>query len=600
MKISNVLKKQLYIYYYHKIKRERPVDYIFFDWKVFASLIFVFFCGLLIFFPEKIEIIIPTLKSQAYILESILRTVSIFVGISFSFIILSFNVFYKYFGRYAFLDFFKSRSAKICFTLLTSTILLLIYSISFINEINNSNSYTNFLFIFSIILAVISSFSVFPCLIYLLSSSQNRKHITRLFEKLNEDWEINEFVAKMEGQLTTFYQKDPINIFNEIGLSSIKEYDNFTLELITDNMVTFFKNNIKNKTENKSYVSFNKIYHRFNEVLSNYYQLSIKEKNENLATLIVRIQFNIEYLVLENIDDEDFNFLLMSEKYKFWDLNFTLEKYLKKALQFGEDDVAKEILEGYNTFSTTAMKKLYPQDVDYITSNRFEVLQQSEIITEPLGVISKFCEIIFSNKKTNLLTEIFNTYYCIELKIMELNTTSSTKCLLLNIVHNYKEGVFQQYIELSEIKRVTYLNFPFKNSSDIYKKINCKIPFLGLLNILDLMFSNNKLNSTAINQASIEMTMILQEKKSYELVEKGIDKLVEISRKIGDNDSDEKKDIYLKLQSNLKKLYKNALDYDVEESLKQKLKNTIESFTSAPKYSQELNDKGYVRDERFR
>ena len=110
MKISDVFKKQFYIYYYHKIKRERPVDYIFFDWKVFASLVLIFTCGLLIFFPKKIEIIIPDLKSQAYILESILRTVSIFVGISFSFIILSFNVFYKYFGRYAFLDFFKRMS----------------------------------------------------------------------------------------------------------------------------------------------------------------------------------------------------------------------------------------------------------------------------------------------------------------------------------------------------------------------------------------------------------------------------------------------------------------------------------------------------------
>ena len=94
--------------------------------------------------------------------------------------------------------------------------------------------------------------------------------------------------------------------------------------------------------------------------------------------------------------------------------------------------------------------------------------------------------------------------------------------------------------------------------------------------------------------------MILQEKKSYELVEKGIDKLVEISKKIGDNDSDEKKDVYLKLQNNLKKLYKDALDYEVEESLKQKLKNTIESFTSAQKFSQELKDKGFVKDERFR
>lgn len=172
--------------------------------------------------------------------------------------------------------------------------------------------------------------------------------------------------------------------------------------------------------------------------------------------------------------------------------------------------------------------------------------------------------------------------------------------MLLNVVHNYKQGIFQEYIEIPEVKRITYLNFPFKHSADFYKKIDCKIPFLGMLNILDLLFANNKLNVIVINQATLEMTMILQEKKSYELVEKGIDKLIEISKKINDKDSDEKKDVYLKLFESLKHLYNDAIDHQVDDAIKDKLKNAVGSFVLESKYAKELKDKGFVRDERFR
>jgi len=60
---------------------------------------------------------IPGLTTELYIAENTLRTVSIFVGIVFSFIVLSFNVFYKYFGRFAFIQFFTNRYIKFIFTL---------------------------------------------------------------------------------------------------------------------------------------------------------------------------------------------------------------------------------------------------------------------------------------------------------------------------------------------------------------------------------------------------------------------------------------------------------------------------------------------------
>ena len=197
LKPNVLLQKQFYRYWFYKIKREKPWEYLFFDWLTFFIIGILFLAGILMFFPGRILINIPEKNTQVYILESILRNLSLFVGISFSFILLSFNIFYRYFGRYAFLDFFKTKSAKICITLLVSTIGLLIYSTGYIRDMKEVNSYDYFLYSFSIILSLVSFFSVFPCLLILLRNSQNRENIKRLFQRLNDNWLIDEFYARV-------------------------------------------------------------------------------------------------------------------------------------------------------------------------------------------------------------------------------------------------------------------------------------------------------------------------------------------------------------------------------------------------------------------
>jgi len=168
LKLQLLLKKQFYRYWFYKIKREKPWDYLFFDWLTFLILSVFFLLGLFIFFPGKIIIAIPAKSTQVYILESILRNISLFIGISFSFILLSFNIFFRYFGRYAFLDFFKTKSAKVCLTLLVSTIGLLVYSTAYIRETEEVTYFDKFLYSFSLTLSIVSFFSVFPCLLILL------------------------------------------------------------------------------------------------------------------------------------------------------------------------------------------------------------------------------------------------------------------------------------------------------------------------------------------------------------------------------------------------------------------------------------------------
>lgn len=193
--IKQLFTFQYYRYWYYKIGREKLWEYLFFNWHVFLVLVIIFSAGIIIWFPGKILLSIPRPIDQVYILESILRSISLFVGILFSFIILSFNVFNKYFGRYAFMGFSKNKSAKTCLTLLICAIAVLIYSSSYLKNVNKIDDFDKFIYLFSIILSVVGFFSIFPCLLILLVNSQSRENIRNLFNGLNRNWAVSNYLA---------------------------------------------------------------------------------------------------------------------------------------------------------------------------------------------------------------------------------------------------------------------------------------------------------------------------------------------------------------------------------------------------------------------
>jgi len=600
MKRNAIFKKQFYTYYYYKIKRERPLDYIFFDWKTFFVLVSIFLLGVLLFFPYKISISIPIISSQIYILESLRYTVSIFIAITFSFIILSFNIFNRYFGRYVFLDFFKSRSVQICITLLVSTLILLIYSISFLQESEQSNSFTDFLYIFSILISLISFFSIFPFLINVLRNSQSRKNIIHLFEKIDNKWAENEFVSEIEDDKISFYQKDPINILNEIGLMSIKDFDNITFEIITSNIVSYFKN-ITELKDDKSLISIKKIYYRFNQLLSNLYQLSTKEMNEIHSSRIIRSRIEIEEIVLKNIGKENFKeFTDYDNKYKHWDLNFTIEDFFKRAIQLNEDEVCSNIIQNYSSFIEKSIVNLYPKNINYSKDQHFEIATKSDSIFEPLRIIVNLSKMILLHKKMHLFQQIFTTFYVVEQAVLKIDTTNNTKCFLYNVILNYKIDTFNLYVNSSEVDYIESSFFPFDYPIYTYEKTKCSIPYFGLLNILDTLFSMGKLNNIVLNKVKAEMLHLLKiEDTSNNLLFRAIEKFEEISSRIKDSDSDYKKDIYLRLLENLRIVHRVAAQEKSATVVITRLSNSIERYSNSEKYANELKDKGYISDERI-
>lgn len=602
MKLRYLFKKQFYFYNYYRIKREKPLDYIFFDAKVFFIFLFVFLVGLFTFFPFDYKFRIPSLENQAYILESLLKIISIFIGISFSFIILSFNIFYKHFGRYAFLDFFKIRSAKICITLLITTIILLTYSVYFFKETVNKITYTDFLFLFSIILTTVSFFSIFPFFIKLLRSSQNREHILQLFKKIgSEEYIVNKFLAHRDKNMASFYHKDPISLISEIGLSSIKDFDNNTLDLICNQIQSFFVDSISKQKIDDEHINLIELYYNFIELLTDFYALSIKEKNEKFAKTIINTRFKLEEYVLKDFDNKIFEGLNdFGNTYRHWEINFDYEKYFKKAVQFDEDEICKLLISNYSSFCGQSIIKLFPKGLKYTQDKHYDVVFQLDTTFEPLRYFSKIVDILLTYKKDYLISKVFGSFNGLEYKVLEIETTNETKCFIYSVIHKYKKDIYEAYLKSTVSDHIGYLDFPFTNGGHIRKKIYCNSIFLGLLEIVDLLFSKEKLNNVVLNLVKAEMLFLIREKDfAGPLIPLTIEKFEKLSKQISKDDTDYKKDIYLKLYKYLK-IIKEDLNYNkAPKKLIDKAKKAVNTFQFQEKFKKDFDKSGFISDERL-
>jgi hypothetical protein len=436
-------------------------------------------------------------------------------------------------------------------------------------------------------------------LINILKNSQSRKNIVSLFEKINDKWAETEFVSEFENDKISFYQKDPIVILKEIGLNSIKEFDSVTLEIITSNIISKFKN-ISEQSNDKSLINIRRLYYKFNELLNDLYQLSIKERNEVHSNLIIRSRISIEEIILNNLEEKNFKeFTDYGNKYKHWDLNFTIEDFFKKAIQFDEDVVGARIIESYCSFIEKSIQKLYPKNIDYTKAKHYEIATESESVFEPLRIIGNLSKLVKQSKKHHLFEQIFTTYYVVEETILKIDTTQNTKCFLYNVILNYKRDTFNLYANSPEVNYIESSFFPFKNTIYKYEKTKCSIPFIGLLNILDILYSINKLNNIILNQVKAEMLHLLRIKESYNLLFRALDKFEEISFKITDSDNNYKKDIYIRLLENIRIVQSVAIEKKADKKIIERLTNSIEHFKFGEKFKDELKNKGYISDERI-
>ena len=395
-------------YHYYKMIHEKPWSNIFLNWKVLLCLVVLFCIGFWLFNGNSIYISFPSIESQITILNSVLTIVGLFVSIVFSFLILSFNVSHRYYGRYAISNFLKNIKARASVTFLISSIVLLLYSIYYLREIEVADSYTNFLFISSLILSIISFFYIFPAFNNVLENSHSRNKIESIFSLINEDNIIDEIYAEEENNVTSYYHRDPFNILYEIGITSIKDYDYASLEIITSKIPVFFNQNIENKENGKFYFDYRQLYYRFNSLLLEIYDLSVKEKYEKCTFAIIRSFFQLEYLILENIHKEDFSGFKNFNKYSYIDFGIKLEKYLNKALKYNEDEVSDYILDFFNDFSKKSIQVVAPKNIAYSHEQYYSLVEKYDIVMEALQQVQKYADMLLANKKWHLLKQIFN------------------------------------------------------------------------------------------------------------------------------------------------------------------------------------------------
>lgn len=102
-RITQFFKRKWNTYPIYKIRKLPYADYVFIDGLTLLVILTIVGLNVLLFAPHPLVLNIPSVKTQKEIVESLLRTLSIFFGITFSFIVLSFNIFYRHFGRYVFL-----------------------------------------------------------------------------------------------------------------------------------------------------------------------------------------------------------------------------------------------------------------------------------------------------------------------------------------------------------------------------------------------------------------------------------------------------------------------------------------------------------------
>ena len=340
-------------------------------------------------------------------------------------------------------------------------------------------------------------------------------------------------------------------------------------------------------------------------MLSNLVQLSLKERNETSSLILLDSRFQLEEHVLNNLSKKGFeDFADNGGEYKHWRLNFDIEDYFKRSIQFNEDEVGKNIIDYYRDFIVRAVPILFPKDFVYSQDHHFESARSAEMLFGPLQHLNNLVPIVISGKKIQLFQPIFTLYYTIEQTALSLPIDEGSKCFLLGVFYNYKYEVFSQYIGLSEIQHINYLNYPFKDSARNFQLTKCKNSYLGTLQVWNLLFAKGKLNTVVINEQKVQMMHLLELFKdmpeSKFLIIKSINKFEEIAGKVKESDNDYKKDIYLILENYLKIVANYAIEkVIIDTEITQKFRDALLSFYFKDRFKQELAGKGYISDSRI-
>lgn len=480
----------------------------------------------------------------------------------------------------------------------------MIYSIIYLKEIEIADKYSKSLFVTSLTLTIVTVLLIFPTVIRLLRQSQNRDNILDIIQQFDSGWTMSYYENVIWDKKLSHrhFQKDPVTMLTEIGTVAIKEYDQVTIQTIIQGFEDFFDKSLTKKPTDKNYIDPNKLFEEFRTLIKNLFQIAAKERNENAMLRLVNCRSGLEFKIIDNLETiklTDFN-----DKYQGWSFNFDNEDFFERAIQFNEDEVCRRIIDCQRDFVSEIIKKILVKiKFDYDFNDLMKNMDESHAIHNAIGVSQKFLATILNTKKNHLFQNVSNFYTTIDLNTISSENTRNTKIFLLNLNNNIKIDQFEKFIKQSDIKSIPSLFYPFTiSTSQALTYVQSRIPFVTSLKAIDILFSTDKLNTMAINSLKADLMFLSQNlnenKINKELFELAISKFGLLRQAIKKNDTNLRKDVYIKLEKHLSYVLEHSKETIPEEKeLISKVEKELKNFNYKEQFEKELKEIGYLTNE---
>lgn len=580
----------------------RIKEFVVIDFRVLFFLGLMVYTAYLFWYSGPLYLAIPSLGTELYIIENTLRTVSIFVGIVFSFIVLSFNVFYKYFGRLTFIKFFTSKQIKYIFTLFICDMALLLYTCGYLKEGSTRNSYGDSLFIISLLVSIVLVLSIIPTLILLLRSSQNRNNIKELIADFNEDWSLSYHVNVLweRGDKNSHHQRDPITLLTEIGTAAIKDYDRTSFVAIKEGCLEHLKKMHQDYKKDGKFHP-NAFYVSLDELLRPLFNVAIKERNETAALMIVDMYHEVEEFYVKNF--EDFN-VYKSTEHHYDGIRFTvvMSQFMTKSLQFNEDTVSGRIIDVLREWWDETIIKIYLPEIqyEYPKGQRFPTDKTSFFLSSTYHQLAIIFELIYTYKKIFLYKEISRFHSVTNLSILSSKNARDTKVYLLQINGINAQGQFEKFLPKLDLDIASEI-YPFDSLAIDQEMDNIRslVPFQYQMRVVDVLFRHNKLNAYVINNIKAVAFHALHRFTEHSIYKKALKAIIEkfdyLRSLINQPTTDYHKEIYILLERYLSSINEWMPEYKVKDrEIEQLVADTLEKFSLKGQFSAELEAKGYI------
>lgn len=593
--------RHIVIFNFYKIKR-RVNENLFMDFKVIGGFIFILSLLITFYYPNTTFITIPSKQNIESTLDNFLKATTVFIGIIISLLILSFQNFNKNFGRYAFIGFLKLRSVKILFTLYIINILFSIYSLSYVREIQEIDTYGKIIFVISILINVLLIFLLFPISFQLLRKSQSRYNVQSILTLINDKWIYTyQFYSRNGIPSIEIIDNDPLNILKETCLISIKNDDFITYELLLESLYEHLKEIVK-KHEYKN-ISLNcYFYFEFSEFLKSI-SLNVINTNsyENLNKLL-RLRIRLEMYLLNHrikLTQWESDFF----KYESHYFTFDIENYFDKAVINKNDELADRVIHIYYEYCNEIITKYLPDNFKIFDPKEYQKTGkvQSMCILLLSTNLKRITDLAVKNKQTGLFSRLFN-YFSLDGVIISSKNDITVKLFLLNILRDSKEYVLNKYINtgITEIESQHFPYFSLYINEEI-DNLQHKTIYNGMKRSIRLLFSKKLLENHIINllkTIALHFVENFSKITSYkELLLDVISEFEYLKNLVNDNSDNYQKDAYIRLNRYLGYIQSWIHKDIVDTEIKLRIDNAMNDFTNLQKYKKELESIGYITND---